>query len=123
MPLLDRMHRAGVRLVAGTDAGIIPEKPHDALPHGVQVLAHAGLTNVEALRAATSLAAAACGIADRKGALASGRDADILAVGGDPLSDLKALHDVRAVFRAGVRSARQTPDVGLDRMAPAPATE
>jgi imidazolonepropionase-like amidohydrolase len=34
--------------------------------------------------------------------LANGKDADILAVAGNPIADLRALHDVRAVFRAGV---------------------
>jgi imidazolonepropionase-like amidohydrolase len=101
MPILEDMHRAGVRLVAGTDAGISPAKPHDALPYGISVLAHAGLTNAEALSAATSVAAAACGVGHRKGRLSPGMDADILAVGGDPMADVAALVDVRAVFRAG----------------------
>jgi imidazolonepropionase-like amidohydrolase len=43
-------------------------------------------------------------VAERKGTLAAGKDADIVAVGGDPLSDLTCLRDVRAVFRAGVRA-------------------
>jgi len=103
VPILERMHRAGVRLVAGTDAGVAPSKPHDVLPYGIRVLAQAGLTNAEALRAATSVAAEACAVADRKGTLTAGKDADILAVGGDPLADLGALLDVRAVFRAGQR--------------------
>lgn len=103
VPILEQMHRAGVRLVAGTDAGVAPGKPHDVLPYGIRVLAHAGMTNVEALRAATSVAAEACGVADRKGTLAAGKDADILAVGGDPLANLDTLLEVRAVFRAGQR--------------------
>jgi imidazolonepropionase-like amidohydrolase len=102
-PILEDMHRAGVRLVAGTDAGIAPSKPHDVLPHAIKVLADAGLTNAEALSAATSVAAEACGLADRKGALHVGKDADLLAVGGDPTVDLGGLFDVRAVFRAGRR--------------------
>jgi imidazolonepropionase-like amidohydrolase len=102
-PVLEGMHRAGVRLVAGTDAGVGPGKPHDVLPYGVRVLAQSGLTNAEALRAATSVVAAACGVGDRKGTLAPGMDADLLVVGGDPLTDLGALFDVRAVFRAGQR--------------------
>jgi len=102
-PVLERMHRAGVRLVAGTDAGVAPGKAHDVLPHGIRVLADAGMTNAEALRAATSVVAAACGVANRKGALRAGMDADILAVAGDPLADLGALLEVRAVFRAGRR--------------------
>jgi imidazolonepropionase-like amidohydrolase len=49
------------------------------------------------------VAAAACGIGERKGSLAPGMVADILGVGGDPLADLGVLLDVRAVFRAGQR--------------------
>jgi imidazolonepropionase-like amidohydrolase len=100
--VLERMHRAGVRLVGGTDAGI-RGVPHDSLPYGVMALAEAGLSHAEALCAATAGSAAACGLAERTGALLPGRDADILAVGGNPLNDLGALLDVRAVFRGGVR--------------------
>jgi imidazolonepropionase-like amidohydrolase len=103
VPILEHMHRAGVRLVGSTDAGISPAKPHDVLPHGVAFLAHAGLTNAEALAAATSVAAEVCGLGDRKGAIQSGKDADLLAVAGDPLRDIAALLEVRAVFRAGRR--------------------
>jgi len=59
---------------------------------------------VEALRSVTSLAAQACGLGDRKGRIAPGYDADLLAVAGDPLTDLTTLTAVRAVFRAGSRS-------------------
>jgi imidazolonepropionase-like amidohydrolase len=102
-PILEHMHRAGVRLVAGTDAGISPSKPHDVLPYAIKVLAGVGLTNAEALSAATSVAAEACGLGDRKGAVQVGKDADLLAVAGDPTTDITALLDVRAVFRAGRR--------------------
>jgi imidazolonepropionase-like amidohydrolase len=44
-----------------------------------------------------------CGLGDRKGRIAPGYDADLLAVAGDPLADLTALTAVRAVFRAGVQ--------------------
>jgi imidazolonepropionase-like amidohydrolase len=103
IPILERMHREGVRLVASTDAGISPLRPHDIQPHAVAFLAHAGLTNVQALAAGTSLAAEVCGVDDRKGALQVGKDADLLAVSGDPLRDPAALLDVQAVFRAGHR--------------------
>jgi imidazolonepropionase-like amidohydrolase len=75
------------------------------MPYGIGVLAHAGMTNAEALSAGTAVAAAACGLGDRKGSLAPGRDADLLVVGGDPLADIAALLDVRAVYRAGQRVA------------------
>ena len=102
MRVLERMHAAGAVLVGGTDAGI-SGVPHDSLPYGVQVLADVGLSHAQALAAATSVAAAACDLADHKGILTPGMDADVLAVGGNPLDSLAALHDVRAVFRAGVR--------------------
>lgn len=100
---LGRLHQAGVRLLAGTDAGIAPAKPHGATSYAVLHLAEAGLSAVEALPAATSTAARACGLDGRKGILAAGADADVLAVAGNPLADLRALQHVRAVFRAGVR--------------------
>ncbi len=98
--IVAQRHRAGAVLVAGSDAGIV-HKPHDVLPHSILALADVGLRNLDALRAATSVAADACGVGDRKGTLAAGMDADIIAVAGDPLRDLIALLDVRAVMRAG----------------------
>ena len=44
-----------------------------------------------------------CGLGDRKGRIAPGYDADLLAVDGDPLTDPAALRRVRAVFARGVR--------------------
>ena len=98
-----RLHRGGARIVPGTDAGIAPMKPHDVLPYGLVALTGLGMTNLEVLRAATSVAAAACGLTGRKGRLAPGADADLVAVNGDPLDDISAVHDVVAVFRAGRR--------------------
>jgi imidazolonepropionase-like amidohydrolase len=68
---------------------------------GPQVLTSAGFTGAEALRAVTSVAATACRVGDRKGRIAPGYDADLLAVDGDPLTDANALREVVAVFRAG----------------------
>lgn len=98
-----RLHSNGARIVPGTDAGITPSKPHDVLPYGLAALCGLGMTNLEALRAATSVAAAACGLTGRKGRLAPGADADLLAVTGNPLADIRAVHDVVAVIRAGRR--------------------
>ncbi|MEU8571244.1 amidohydrolase family protein [Streptomyces pathocidini] len=98
-----RLHRAGARMTAGSDAGIAPDKPHDVLPYAIAALAELGMTPAQALGAATVEAAAACGLGDRKGRIARGMDADLLAVGGGLLSDLSALREVRAVFREGRR--------------------
>lgn len=101
-PQIADMHRAGVRVVCSSDAGIAPAKPHGVLPHGAVMMASLGLTNAEALETVTSVAAQACGLGDRKGRLAPGYDADILAVDGDPLRDIRSLLDVAAVFRHGI---------------------
>jgi imidazolonepropionase-like amidohydrolase len=56
---------------------------------------------VDALRAATVVAAGACGVADRKGRIAAGSDADLLAVTGNPLADIAAIRSVVLVIRGG----------------------
>lgn len=97
------LHRAGARLVCGTDAGVGPNKPHDVLRYGVSNFPSLGMTNAEALRANTSVAAEVCGLANRKGTIEAGKDADILAVAGDPLDDITSIEHVRAVFAKGRR--------------------
>ncbi|GAA0401877.1 amidohydrolase family protein [Microbispora corallina] len=102
--LFGQIRKAGVTIVCGTDAGIGPPKPHDVLPHAVGMLVRMlGWPPADALRAVTSLPARLCRVDHRKGRLAPGMDADILAVAGDPLADPAALLDVRAVFRLGHR--------------------
>ena len=93
--------RAGAVVVAGTDAGIAPPKPHGVLPHGLAELVGLGMTPLQALRAGTATAAQVCGVADRKGRVAPGYDADLLAVDGDPLADIGALLRPVAVLVAG----------------------
>lgn len=96
-----RLHAAGAALVAGTDAGIGPQKPHGVLPHAASGLVDLGFSNPEALRAMTADAARVCGLGDSKGRIAPGFDADLIAVRGNPLSDLDALHCVDSVYLAG----------------------
>jgi imidazolonepropionase-like amidohydrolase len=95
--------RNGDTLVVGTDAGIMPAKPHDVLPFAVRELGQVGLTGDEILRTLTSTAAAVCKVGDRKGRLAPGYDADILAVAGDPVERPERLRDVCGVWRGGRR--------------------
>jgi imidazolonepropionase-like amidohydrolase len=98
-----RLREAGVPLIISSDAGIGPHKPHDVLPWGPGLASMIGFTGAEALRAVTSIAADACRVGDRKGRIAPGYDADLLAVAGDPLINPAALREVVAVFRAGQR--------------------
>ena len=97
------LRRAGVTLVAGTDAGIGPNKRHGLVPHGVADLVACGVPAGEALAAATSVAARACGLEGSTGRLAAGLDADLLLVDGDPLLDISALQRPRLVVSRGRR--------------------
>jgi imidazolonepropionase-like amidohydrolase len=98
-----RLYDAGVHLIIGTDAGIGLAKPHDVLRFALEQTAMIGLAPAVALRLATSTAAAACGLDHIKGRLAPGFDADVVAVNGNPLVDLAALHRIRAVFARGIQ--------------------
>jgi imidazolonepropionase-like amidohydrolase len=96
------LFRSGARIVCSSDTGVGPNKPHDVLPYGVAAfLPSIGMSNAEALTATTAVAAELCGVADTAGTLEPGKDADIIAVSGNPLADLSAIHDVVAVFAKG----------------------
>jgi imidazolonepropionase-like amidohydrolase len=96
-----RLYEAGALMVAGTDAGIGPVKPHDVVRYAPAMLRQLGFGQAEALRAITSVAAGVCGLGHRKGRIAPGFDADVLAVDGDPIADPGALHRIRAVYARG----------------------
>jgi imidazolonepropionase-like amidohydrolase len=104
-----RLYQAGALMVAGTDAGIAPIKPHDVVRYAPAVLRQLGYGQADALRAITSVAAGVCGLADRKGRIAPGFDADVLAVAGDPIADPDALHRIRAVYSRGAPVASDVP--------------
>lgn len=96
------LHRAGVTLLAGTDAGIGPVKPHGGVAHAVaDLVERCGVPPAEALTAATGRAARACGLGDRTGRLAAGYDADLLGVDGDVAADVTALQRPRVVLARG----------------------
>lgn len=88
---------SGVRYAVGTDS------MHGLLWFEVATLARFGAAPMDALRAATSRAAEACGVADQVGTLEAGKRADVLAVEGDPLADIEALRRPRMVMKGGVR--------------------
>ncbi|MFC9532094.1 amidohydrolase family protein [Streptomyces sp. NPDC056975] len=86
-----RAHLAGVTIVSGTDGGISPGTPHGSLPRAVMDLVSGGMAAADALATATSVAARACGLGDRKGRVRTGYDADLVVVDGDPFTDMAAL--------------------------------
>ncbi|MEV4007476.1 amidohydrolase family protein [Actinomadura sp. NPDC049753] len=98
---------AGVDLLAGTDAAMplpfLGGIAHGAsVHHELQYLVRAGLTPVQALRAATSVPARRFGLDDR-GRVAEGLRADLLLVDGDPTTTISDTLDTRAVWRRGTR--------------------
>ena len=100
-----RMFQAGATMIPGTDAGVSPGKPHDVLPYALRALVEQiGMTPLQALRAATTIAASAIGLGGTKGRIAAGADADVLVVRGDPAADIGSITNVQAVFRAGLRA-------------------
>lgn len=72
-----------------------------------------GMTPMEAIQSATSVAARYMGWADRVGQISPGRFGDIIAVTGDPLQDVTRLQDVKVVIKGGL--AFKLPD---GRLAP-----
>ncbi|HEX6410743.1 MAG TPA: amidohydrolase family protein [Sphingomicrobium sp.] len=97
-----KAHRAGVRMVFGSDAGVMP---HGQVARQFRTMVQYGMTPLEAIQAATRNAADALGRND-VGAIAVGRYADIVAVDGDPLSDVTVLERPSAVIKGGAEIVR-----------------
>ncbi|MBI1339250.1 amidohydrolase family protein [bacterium] len=96
--MVTRMHAAGVKIAFGTDTGV---SAHGDNAEEFALLVKAGLTPIEAIRSATVNAADHLGIAGDVGSLAPGKVADVIAVKGDPLTDVTALEDVSFVMARG----------------------
>lgn len=100
-----RQFELGTRMIAGTDAGI-PGAAHDSLIENLEVLTtHIGMRPLEAIKAATSESAASMRLDSEIGSLKPGRWADLIAVEGDPATDITALRRARLVVKAGVIAA------------------
>ena len=92
--------RAGVRIAAGSDAGT-PLNPHGTIVPELLLMVGAGMAPLDAIRSATSVAAAVTGLAHETGRIAPGLAADLLAVEGNPAESIKALGAVRLVIADG----------------------
>jgi imidazolonepropionase-like amidohydrolase len=104
MSTVGLLHRAGQRILAGTDASS-PGTAHGVSLHDeLALLVQAGLSPAAALTAATGAPAAALGLPDR-GALVPGMRADLVLVHGDPELDITRTRDIAQVWRAGHRAA------------------
>jgi imidazolonepropionase-like amidohydrolase len=94
-----KAHAAGAPIVYGTDAGVYP---HGLNARQFAYMVEWGMTPMEAIKAATSIAAHYLGWDDRIGAVKPGYFADIVAVDGDPLADIRVLEHIDTVVKGGL---------------------
>jgi len=100
--MLDMARRAnagGVKIAFGTDSGV---SAHGDNAYEFVLLNRAGLSPLDAIRAATVNAADHLGVSAEVGSLAPGKAADLVAVSGDPLADVSVLQKVETVIKGGV---------------------
>ncbi len=110
--LAGELHRAGIGVLAGSDAGAL-FTPHGASLHDeLALLVEAGLEPVEALAAATCDAARFLGVDDSLGTIAPGKKADLVLLDADPLQDIAHTRRIRAVVFDG----RVLDRTALDRL-------
>ena len=95
---LGRSYKAGVPIAFGTDMGV---GPHGQNAREFALMVESGMTPAHAIKAATLTSARLLDIADTAGSIAPGKSADIIAVDGDPLSDITELERVSFVMARG----------------------
>jgi imidazolonepropionase-like amidohydrolase len=95
------MRQMGVRIIAGTDAGI-NNTPHHQYAGGLAAMVNLlGFAPADVIAMATTEAAAVLGVGAVTGRLAPGYDSDLIVVDGDPLADITALGRLRRVIARG----------------------
>jgi imidazolonepropionase-like amidohydrolase len=92
---LERAHRAGVTIAAGSDAGFLVNHGENSCE--LEELVKGGLTPNEAIRAATGSAARLLGLQDEIGTLEASKMADVIVVSGDPLTDITVLQRLDSI--------------------------
>lgn len=94
-----KAHEGGVKIAFGTDSAV---SKHGDNAREFALLVKAGLTPLDAIRAATVWAAAHIGLEREIGTIATGKAADIVAVKADPLANVTALETMAFVMKGGV---------------------
>ena len=110
-------YERGIPIVAGTDTSYTPASLSTIVGE-IRLLAEFGLSNLDALRAATTTGAALVRRSGELGRLAPGYAADAIVVGGDPVADLAALDDVRLLVAGGWVAREGGALVGATGLAP-----
>ena len=96
--MLRRMHAAGVKIAFGTDTGV---SAHGDNAQEFALMVGAGMTPLQTIQAATVNAAAHFNLTGEIGSIAAGKAADIIAVNGDPLTNVRELGSVDFVMKGG----------------------
>jgi imidazolonepropionase-like amidohydrolase len=96
--------RAGVKMAFGTDAGVCP---HGINARQFAFMVRYGMTPMQAIQSATVNAADLIGHSELFGSITAGKSADIIAVNGDPLADIRVLEHVAFVMKEGTIYKRE----------------
>jgi imidazolonepropionase-like amidohydrolase len=106
--MFQRAVKIGVKVAFGTDSGV---EPHGLDAHEFALMVNNGMTPAQALLAATTAAADLLGLSDQIGTLEPGKKADLVAVPGDPLEDIRRTEKVSFVMKGGrvVKNAAAMP--------------
>jgi imidazolonepropionase-like amidohydrolase len=96
--MFQRAMKIGVKVAFGTDSGV---EPHGLDAREFALMVKNGMTPAQALRAATAAGADLLGLSDQIGTLETGKLADLVAVPGDPLADIRRTETVSFVMQGG----------------------
>src|SRR5262249_28179998 len=96
--IVGALHKAGIRVVAGTDQAV----PGYSLHREIEIYNQAGFTPMEAIQAATIVPARAMRLDKELGTVEAGKRADLIVITGSPLEDIQAPRDVEYVITNGV---------------------
>ncbi len=93
-----KAYESGVKIAFGTDSGV---SGHGDNATEFQYMVEGGMSPMEAIQSATTVAAELLGIEDELGSIEAGKIADIVAVGGGPLADVSVLQNIDFVMKDG----------------------
>ncbi len=93
-----RAYREGVKIAFGTDTGV---SPHGRNAEEFALMVRNGMPPADAIRSATVDAAELLGVSANAGTIEPGKDADIIAVDGDPITNIRLLENVGFVMKHG----------------------